>query len=208
MGAFPTIPFWVDRFRSGTAHLDDAQVGLYLRLLMLIWDSPNCKIPNEDGWIAHKLNRTPELFRPLIREFCKSDGNWITQKKLFKEWKWVKEKGRIGRDAAKARWDKEKDVSGRNAGAMPPHPYPNPLEKKDLISSISGGKKNGKVTILDAQERLNRFQKTLAEAMGRDGYSIVGAAADPSNPLYMRSVALCQAKAKELGKGWPHQWPK
>ncbi len=72
------------------------------------------------------------------------------------------------------------------------------------------GKKKGfdGNTIKDPQERLNRFQKTIAEALGRDGFQIVGAASDPENPLYRRSLALCEAKAKELGKGWPYQWPK
>lgn len=76
-----------------------------------------------------------------------------------------------------------------------------------FVVGKKSGIKNGH-TIQDPIERLNRFQKTLAEAMGRDGYSIVGAASDPANPLYARSLALCKAKAKELDKGWPNQWPQ
>lgn len=82
-------------------------------------------------------------------------------------------------------------------------------ERKRKISGFVVGKKNGfgnGYTIQDPDERLNRFKKTLAEAIGRDGYMVVGQASDPENPLYGRSLALCKDVAKKLGKGWPHQW--
>lgn len=75
----------------------------------------------------------------------------------------------------------------------------------NFVVGKSNGVKNGH-TIQDPAERLNRFQKWLAEALGRDGYSIVGAAMDQNSPLHRRSLDLCKAKTKELGKGWPHQW--
>jgi hypothetical protein len=80
-------------------------------------------------------------------------------------------------------------------------------KKVDLSKFMVGKKERGEVTIFDPKERLNRFQKTIAEAIGRDGYMIVGQASDPANPLYTRSLAICKAKAAELKKGWPHQWP-
>lgn len=81
--------------------------------------------------------------------------------------------------------------------------------KKVYLGNFLVGKKEiGAVTIFDPKERLNRFQRTIADAIGRDGYLIVGQASDPSNPLYARSLAICKSKAESLGKGWPHQWPK
>lgn len=83
-------------------------------------------------------------------------------------------------------------------------------ERRKVLNFVVG-KKNGVQnghTIQDPGERLNRFQKWLAESFGSDGYKIVGAALDKENPLHKRSLALCMAKTQEHGKGWPHQWPK
>jgi uncharacterized protein YdaU (DUF1376 family) len=88
------------------------------------------------------------------------------------------------------------------AKRMPPYPYP---EESKNSSSVGGGPRT---TIADPAERLARFQKSLAEALGNNGYSIVAAALDQSNPLHTRCLKLCKDQARKLGKGWPHQWPK
>lgn len=85
--------------------------------------------------------------------------------------------------------------------------------KKASLNGFSTGKKNGDgnghATIKDPSERIARFQKKLADAFGTslDGWAIVSAAADPSSSLHQRSLLLCKAKAKEIGKGWPNNWP-
>lgn len=82
--------------------------------------------------------------------------------------------------------------------------------KKDFPKKFVVGRNgtNGdRVTLKNPSERLARFQKTLAEAFPKDGWLIVGAASDPSSPDYSRCVTLCKALARDLGKGWPHQWP-
>jgi hypothetical protein len=76
--------------------------------------------------------------RSVMQEFCEKDGNWVTQKRLQKEWQWCKDKRKKNSEAANQRWDKGKDTSKRNANAMPPShtlPTPNKKEKKESVSA-------------------------------------------------------------------------
>lgn len=208
LAEFPALPLWTDRFLAGTAHLSDSSLGLYTRLLLLMWSSPQCRIPNEDSWIAHKLNRPPEQFRPIIQEFCKTDGNWITQKRLLKEWRWVREKVKKNRDAAKSRWNKEKILSERNADAMPLYPHTH-LNQDRKIVDISIGKRvvGGRVEMTD-ENKLSIFHNWLAPLLGAGGWEIIRVAMDSSSPDFAIAVETCRKTARKHGKGWPHQWPK
>src|SRR5262245_18434226 len=93
MAQFPDLPLYTDAWGAGTRHLP-GPVGrqkrcLYDDLIVLMWRSPDCRVPNTDTWLADHLDlaadEVTELIRPVIREFCQSDGNWITQKRLRKE---------------------------------------------------------------------------------------------------------------------------
>src|SRR4249919_285047 len=93
MADFAAIPLFTDAFMADTGHLTDAECGIYLRLLMTIWRSPGCRIPNDEAWLAKRFGRTVEQYRsevlPVVREFCTSDGNWLTQKRLSREFAYV-----------------------------------------------------------------------------------------------------------------------
>ncbi len=130
------------------SHLTDAEHGRYIQLLILMWRSPNQRVPNDDEWLARKFRRSVEAvrqdLRPLISEFCSTDGNWITQKRLAREWSYVSKRAQQRSDAAKARWNKDKDICGRNAGshvfrnAPTPTPTPTPTkEEKEAHTSPS-----------------------------------------------------------------------
>ncbi|MCC6775674.1 MAG: DUF1376 domain-containing protein [Hyphomicrobiales bacterium] len=137
MSTFPSLPLFVDAYLADAGHLSDEESGRYLRILMLMWTAPNCRIPNDDGWLARKLARSPEdirdKFRPLIREFCRTSGNWITQKRLLREWKRVRENAKQRSVAAKSKWQKKKDVCKRNAENQDPRnaSIPSPNKKEE-----------------------------------------------------------------------------
>lgn len=138
MSTFPSLPLFVDAYMADAGHLTDAEHGRYLRLLMLMWTSPQCRIPNDDQWLARRLSRSADdvrnLFRPLISEFCKSTGNWITQKRLLKEWRYTKGTSKSQSDRAKSRWKKEKGIcrsdADRHQSGNAPNPIPNPIKKE------------------------------------------------------------------------------
>lgn len=120
MADYPALPLWTDAYLADTGHLTDAQHGLYLRLLMLMWRSPDCRIPNDDGWIAHKLGRPVEIVqstvRPLVEEFCRPRGKWITQKRLLREFDGCRARSKTQAEKARSRWQRKKS----DAAALPP----------------------------------------------------------------------------------------
>jgi uncharacterized protein YdaU (DUF1376 family) len=121
MSKLPSLPLWVDEWTASTRHLDYEQRGVFLSLLILMWERPHCRIPNDDKWLSRRLGmsdaKVKKVARPIIADLCKSSGNWITQERLRKEYDYVRQKVEMNRASAKRRWDKEKSVSDRTATA-------------------------------------------------------------------------------------------
>lgn len=116
------LPFFsvdTDKFIADTAHLSDAEVGRYFRLLMLIWRTSGGRVPNDPAWLCKKLGKPQEAYesevKPIVDEFCISTGNYLSQKKLKKEYKRAKNKSKKATEAANTRWRNEKAVSKRIA---------------------------------------------------------------------------------------------
>lgn len=112
MSDLPCLPLWVDAYEADTGHLTDVENGRYLKLLMLLWRSPECRIPDDDGWLARHMRRSikavQQELRPLIEEFCQTDGGFISQKRLRREWEKALVHREKKRSAANVRWDREK----------------------------------------------------------------------------------------------------
>lgn len=145
MSKFPAMPLFVDAYMGNTWHLTDADHGRYLLLLMLMWQQPHCRIPDDDEWISRRLRRPIEdiknHFRPVINEFCFIEENFIKQKRLLKELFFVKKISAIRKKAAKARWEKKKTNDAFamqkhrfcNAPTPTPTPTPNNNKKGQLV---------------------------------------------------------------------------
>ena len=179
MAEFSSLPLFTDAWVADTAHLTRLERGLYMDLLILIWRSPECQVPNDLAWIARKLRASEaemEALQSVIAEFCVNTGNWVSQKRLKMEWDYVFNKSKKNSEAAKSRWNKEKEICERNA----PTPTPTPTKKergKPLSPSPDGfdefwaasPRKTGKDDALRAyiKARKNTDARTLIEAMGR-----------------------------------------
>lgn len=137
MAEFPAMPLFCEPLLADTDHLSDAEMGLYMRLLAKLWLAPNNRFPNDDEWLARKFRKSPEQvrteLRPLLDEFFKTTGNHLFHKRLDKEASHVKRVTAARSASAKARWDKEKAASERNA----PTPTPTKKEKKEAPSGAS-----------------------------------------------------------------------
>ncbi len=124
MAQFPALPLWTDAYIADCSHLTFAAHGAYLSLLLLMWRTPDCRVPNDDEWIARKLRCTARAMqqqvRPVIAEFCEIQGKWIVQKRLQREWDWCKNKRQKNTNSANSRWNKDNPPCERNANAMPP----------------------------------------------------------------------------------------
>jgi len=167
MAEFAALPLFTDSWLADTGHLTRAERGLYMDMLILCWRSPECRMPNEIAWVARRLNvQTDELptLKKLVEEFMTSSGNWLTQKRLRKEFKYTREKTKKMSDMAKSRWNKEKDTSLGNAtqhnssiaaqhafsNAPSPSPSPSPTNQQQQIGV------NGHAVALHDVERILR----------------------------------------------------
>lgn len=160
MAEFPAMPFWTDAYMLDTGHLTDAEHGRYLLLLILMWRSPECRIPNDPEWICRKLCRTDAEYHaeimPLIKEFCTTDGNYVYQKKLQEQFSFLRKQSKNQSVRAKSRWDKAKDTSGGSSPASTRHmpkqcrtdaSTSTPLLKRGEKVLGKEGKENGNGTI-------------------------------------------------------------
>lgn len=136
MAQFPCLPLWTDAWVADTHHLT-GPIGrqkrcLYLDLLVVMWRTPYCRVPDDNGWLMDRLHVTKdevrELLRPVIEEFCDIEGNFIVQHRLQKEFvhraRWSKQQGEL----AKRRWRKHKANSQGNADAANPPSLTNKKE--------------------------------------------------------------------------------
>lgn len=141
MAQFPSMPLFTDAIMADCYHLDDSEFGRYMRLLILMWRTPNCQIPDDPAWICKRLKLDAlayaEHVQPIMQEFCTLESGVWFQKRLRKEYQYVTEKVEKRRKAAQARWgtdnkkkkgmqmhkqvDKQK---GTNADAPTPTPTP------------------------------------------------------------------------------------
>lgn len=131
MAEFPALPLFTDALIADTDHLSDEEFGAYIRLLVMIWRNANCKVPADAAWLMRRLGADEKeysrLHAPLIKEFLQSDGNFITQKRLMKEFLYLRESRGKQSVAAKARWNKKKEPSS----GIAPHPHPTPPPKQE-----------------------------------------------------------------------------
>lgn len=147
MAEFPALPLFTDAYIADTDHLSDQEHGLYIKLLIAMWRSPQCRLPDDDEWLARKFRRDANAvrtdMRPLIAEFCECNGGWITQKRLAKEWAWCMKKREKNSVSAKARWNKDSDSCERSASLAVrtecPPPHPNPVKQKVKKPPSAGG---------------------------------------------------------------------
>ena len=136
---FPAFMFWPERYWLDTYDLSDAEHGRYLRVLILMWNTPRCRIPCDPGWIAAKTGRSVQAFeteiKPILLRFCKSDGGCWWQTKLLAEYERCERLSSRGRAGGNALAKKKKDTSqkpakdSKQAHAPTPTPTPTPIEE-------------------------------------------------------------------------------
>lgn len=144
MAQFPALPLFTDAYMADTRHLTAAQHGAYLLLLMTAWRMPDCKLPDDDKFLARCVAmdlRSWKANRDIVMSFWKRDSEhkWY-QARLLDERKYVEDKRNKNAKNAKARWLNNKDSSNANAlpnrcqiDAPTPTPTPTPIKKEKNI---------------------------------------------------------------------------
>jgi uncharacterized protein YdaU (DUF1376 family) len=83
-------------------------------LLILMWRTPGCRVPNDDQWIALHLGYTAlqvaNLVRPVIAEFgtLVAGGDFVAQKRLQREFAVAHARKEKAAEANRTRWNSRK----------------------------------------------------------------------------------------------------
>lgn len=115
MGKPSHIPLFPDAYLRDTTHLSTEEHGAYFLLLMAAWGSEDCTLPNDERRLAAlakvPVNRWRKI-APTVLEFWSYEKGRLFQKRLQKEWRYVREKRGKARAAIEARWNSERGYGG------------------------------------------------------------------------------------------------
>ena len=108
MAEFPALPLWTDAFIADTVHLNNEQIGVYIRLIVASWRARDCCLPDDNNRLATTVGMTRKKWlatRPIIAEFFIIEAGFWRQKRLTFEREKVRGLSHRGRKGAAARWD-------------------------------------------------------------------------------------------------------
>lgn len=166
MAELPFLPLATDAYLADTTHLSTEEHGAYLLLLMAAWRSIECRLPDDDTYLARVCRCTPRVWsriRPIMAPFWTIADGWWSQKRLSKERGFVEEVRAKRRAAANVRHrktldgrvinfsadDAPKPLAGNDtapahagAHALHPHPHSSSLRSEEKESpTVVGPKK-------------------------------------------------------------------
>lgn len=100
MAEFPMLPLWTDAFIADTTHLDAKETGAYLMLLIVMWRTKDCALPDDDK-LLHRYARLSlkewRRIRPIMEPFFVIEGGCWSQKRLSKEWRRASRRAEVNR---------------------------------------------------------------------------------------------------------------
>ena len=103
------IPLFPDAYLRDTMHLTTEEHGAYVLLLMAAWGTADCTLPNDEKRLAALVKMPVARWRkiaPTILEFWTIDRGRISQKRLLKEWAYVRVKSDKARSSVSYRKDR------------------------------------------------------------------------------------------------------
>jgi uncharacterized protein YdaU (DUF1376 family) len=141
MAQFPALPLWTDAYLADTTHLKTEEHGAYLLMLMACWRSKDCRLVDDDVFLARVCRCTPRVWarlRPVMERFWTVEDGYWTQNRLTKERNYVNEVRTKRVAAANAKHRKDKETSSAHAGAHAVHPHLHLEDKKEREDSPRG----------------------------------------------------------------------
>jgi uncharacterized protein YdaU (DUF1376 family) len=131
--ATPSLPIFGDSYMADTRHLSLEEHGAYFQLLLIAWQTPGCRLPDDDVRLARMLSVTPGKWARLkgtVMAFWTLSNGWWSQKRLSHERAFVDAKRATNAASANERWDRQRlenqqgdgceRISERNAPPPPP----------------------------------------------------------------------------------------
>lgn len=204
MAEFPSLPLFTDAYIGDTIHLTNEEHGVYLRLLMFAWRSPDCALPLDDKRLALMVGVTAKKWaslKPAVMVFWEQTEAGWQQGRLTFERQRVKvlmdQKVAAGKASARAKSRKTKEVRPASVATTEPtaaaterlQPEPVPYEEK--------GKPSSSQEVADYQEYLKAHPNPVDSDAGAALFSeIVSSGVDPK-----QIIAAAKSYA-EKAKGW------
>ena len=140
--SLPYFPFYVADFMLDTQHLTDEEIGIYMRLLMLSWNEPHCRLRDDQEWLLKKTRQKKSVFLKkyvrIISEFFVTDAGFIYNRRLLKEWQEAETKHKRRVEAGR----KGGSAKSSNAKAKPkqlepePELYSNRPSQQETVSQV------------------------------------------------------------------------
>lgn len=118
------IPLFPDAYHRDTTHLTTEEHGAYFLLLMAAWGTDDCTLPNDERRLAALAKLPVTKWRkmaPIVLEFWTIDKGRLTQKRLRREWLYVREKSEKARRSVAARKDRSYNERTTNDGTNDLH---------------------------------------------------------------------------------------
>ena len=85
MADYPAMPFWTDAYLADTTHLTLEEHGAYLKLLIAAWRRRDCRLPEDDRFLAKTLGVSGRKWRALkgqvLAFWTRDDDGYLYQKK-------------------------------------------------------------------------------------------------------------------------------
>lgn len=103
------IPIFPDAYHRDTTHLTTEEHGAYFLLLMAAWGSDDCSLPNDTRRLAALAKMSVQKWQkmaPTVLEFWTIEKGKLTQKRLLKEFHYVREKSEKARQSVALRKDR------------------------------------------------------------------------------------------------------
>lgn len=103
------IPLFPDAYLRDNYRLSLEQHGLFFIMLMEAWGTSDCSLPDDEAALARIAQISPAKFRkisgPVLAQWTREGGR-IFQKRLRKEWNYVREKSEKARASVAMRKDR------------------------------------------------------------------------------------------------------
>ena len=125
MAEYPALPLFTDAFIADTIHLDAAETGAYMMLLMSAWRTSECRLPDDDKILARFARCSPRQWTKIkdtvLKFWTLKNGYWeqkrLSQTRVYVT-KNVNQKRKAGAQGGKA--NALKNNKTRSAAATEP----------------------------------------------------------------------------------------
>jgi len=87
MREMPYMPLYISDIKADTAYLTAEEMGVYIRLLMLMWESSDSTLPADKNWLDRRLmlGGNLEALSYVLESFCTVKKGRIFQRRLKDE---------------------------------------------------------------------------------------------------------------------------